>query len=96
MYVIFFSANCCLCMRLMCMENVLNFLYHNSGQLRVFCSVSCTNVFILSTRRIVTCNHCKVGCQNFNLLHMINPDNENLFQHIANCSHFNYTFYVSF
>ncbi|XP_018017831.1 uncharacterized protein LOC108674401 isoform X2 [Hyalella azteca] len=62
------AVNCCLCLRLLCVESVTHFLYHNNGQLRVFCSTSCTNVFILSTRRIVTCCFCKVKKYNFDMI----------------------------
>ncbi|KAF2363245.1 Protein of unknown function DUF3504 [Trinorchestia longiramus] len=64
------AVNCCLCLRLLCVDSVTHFLYHNNGQLRVFCSTSCTNVFILSTRRIVTCCFCKVKKYNFDMIQM--------------------------
>lgn len=55
-----FTVPCCLCFRVMNAEDVAHYLYHGGHQLRVFCSDSCVNVFILSARKIVICEACKV------------------------------------
>ncbi|KAK7086614.1 hypothetical protein SK128_015285, partial [Halocaridina rubra] len=63
------AVTCCLCYRVMNAEDVCQYLYHGGHQLRVFCSDSCVNVFILSARRIVNCDFCKVKKYNFDMIH---------------------------
>ncbi|XP_050738796.1 zinc finger MYM-type protein 4-like isoform X3 [Eriocheir sinensis] len=63
------AVTCCLCFRIMNAEDVAHYLYHGGHQLRVFCSDSCVNVFILSARKIVVCEICKVKKYNFDMIH---------------------------
>ncbi|XP_076051986.1 zinc finger protein without children [Oratosquilla oratoria] len=64
---------CCLCLRVLNAETVTNFVYHNSHQLRIFCSDSCMNVFILTVRKIVVCRYCMVKKYNFDMIHKQEP-----------------------
>ena len=63
------AVTCCLCYRVMNAEDVSQYLYHGGHQLRVFCSDACVNVFVLSARKIVVCDCCKVKKYNFDMIH---------------------------
>ncbi|CAL4067109.1 unnamed protein product, partial [Meganyctiphanes norvegica] len=62
------AVPCCLCQRLMNAEDVAHFIFHDGRLLRVFCTDSCLNTFILSARKIKVCAHCKVKKYNFDMV----------------------------
>ncbi|MPC36150.1 Zinc finger MYM-type protein 3 [Portunus trituberculatus] len=67
-------------------EDVAHYLYHGGHQLRVFCSDSCVNVFILSARKIVVCEACKVKKYNFDMIHrQVDEDFRDYFFCSLNC-----------
>lgn len=83
------AVACCLCFRVMNAEEVCHYLYHGGHQLRVFCSDSCVNVFILSARKIVVCDTCKVKKYNFDMIHrQIDEDFLDCFYCSLNCLKF--------
>ncbi|XP_045139102.1 zinc finger MYM-type protein 3-like isoform X2 [Portunus trituberculatus] len=80
------AVPCCLCFRVMNAEDVAHYLYHGGHQLRVFCSDSCVNVFILSARKIVVCEACKVKKYNFDMIHrQVDEDFRDYFFCSLNC-----------
>ncbi|XP_042231177.1 zinc finger MYM-type protein 4-like isoform X4 [Homarus americanus] len=80
------AVACCLCFRVLNAEDVCHYLYHGGHQLRVFCSDSCVNVFILSARKIVVCDTCKVKKYNFDMIHrQVDEDFRDYFYCSLNC-----------
>ncbi|XP_063885994.1 zinc finger MYM-type protein 3-like isoform X2 [Scylla paramamosain] len=80
------AVPCCLCFRVMNAEDTAHYLYHGGHQLRVFCSDSCVNVFILSARKIVVCEACKVKKYNFDMIHrQVDEDFRDYFFCSLNC-----------
>ncbi|XP_043217047.1 zinc finger MYM-type protein 4-like [Amphibalanus amphitrite] len=59
---------CAVCKSLLVTKNMTQFRVWNGSVAANLCSQSCSNVFVLCNRRIVSCRYCKVKKYNFDMM----------------------------